>query len=182
MPRSFAIARARGVARTRSGSGRKNGRAEVRSGSTGAVKTGGVAGAGAAAAGGVTAAGRAAAAGAGASGWAGAEGTGAAVPRSARNFVRSSSVSRSSRTTAMGMPTETVSPAGTRIFASVPDMYASNSMSALSVSISTSTSPFWMRSPSVLRQTLMVPSSIVSESFGILISRGMESLPASPRS
>ena len=48
-------------------------------------------------------------------------------------------------------------------------------MSALSVSISTSMSPFWTASPSLLRHTLSVPSSMVSESFGILISRGIAS-------
>jgi hypothetical protein len=51
-------------------------------------------------------------------------------------------------------------------------------MSALSVSTSRITSPRAIRSPSRLRQALIVPSSMVSESFGILISRGMRPPPA----
>ena len=75
---------------------------------------------------------------------------------------------------AIGAPTFTPSvPSGTRILAIVPSSTASNSIVALSVSISARMSPDFTLSPSFTSHLASVPSSIVGESAGILSSMGM---------
>src|SRR5208283_133237 len=70
-------------------------------------------------------------------------------------------------------------PAGTTIFASTPSSMASTSMVALSVSISASTSPGLILSPSFFSQRERLPFSMVGESAGMRISIGMERLTSS---
>ena len=73
-----------------------------------------------------------------------------------------------------GAPTFTPSvPSGTRIFAIVPSSTASNSIVALSVSISARRSPAATASPSLTSHLVRVPCSIVGERAGILSSMGM---------
>ncbi len=75
---------------------------------------------------------------------------------------------------AITAPTATSSvPAGTRIFSSTPSSMASNSIVALSVSISAMISPGSIRSPSALSHLASVPCSIVGESAGIFSSIAM---------
>src|SRR5207245_10244419 len=57
--------------------------------------------------------------------------------------------------------------------ASVPDSKDSMGMVALSVSMSAISSPALTRSPSFLFHLMTVPSVIVSESWGMVISKGM---------
>ncbi len=75
---------------------------------------------------------------------------------------------------AIGAPTFTPSvPSATRIFEMVPSSTASNSIVALSVSISAKRSPDLTTSPSLTSHLASVPSSIVGESAGIFSSVGM---------
>src|SRR3954453_2338152 len=75
---------------------------------------------------------------------------------------------------AIGWTTFTPSvPSGTRIFAIVPSSTASNSIVALSVSISARMSPDFTASPSLTSHLASVPSSIVGDKAGILSSIGI---------
>src|SRR5436309_5134866 len=76
--------------------------------------------------------------------------------------------SSTSPITPMRVPDGTVVPSGTRILRSVPDANASRSITALSVSISASTSPLSTRSPSAFRHFTTTPSSIESVSLGMI--------------
>ena len=79
--------------------------------------------------------------------------------------------------TAITVPTFTLSvPSATRICATVPSSTASNSIVALSVSISASRSPDLTVSPSFTSHLARVPSSIVGERAGIFNSIGMSRL------
>ena len=60
-----------------------------------------------------------------------------------------------------------VDPSGTIIFPITPSSTASNSIVALSVSISAITSPLSTESPSLTNHFASVPSSIVGERAGI---------------
>src|SRR5690606_22457803 len=71
-------------------------------------------------------------------------------------------------------------PAGTTIFATVPSSTASTSMVALSVSISAITSPGATLSPSLTSHLARLPSSIVGESAGMVISIGIAPSPSGP--
>src|SRR5690606_22884396 len=72
---------------------------------------------------------------------------------------------------AITVPTLTFSvPSGTRIDAIVPSSMASNSIVALSVSISARMSPDFTVSPSFTSHLARVPSSIVGDSAGIFSS------------
>src|SRR6056297_377956 len=83
----------------------------------------------------------------------------------------SSALSPSSRSTAMGVFTFTPSlPSAIRILPMVPSSTASNSMVALSVSISAMMSPLETVSPSLTSHLASVPSSIVGERAGMRIS------------
>jgi hypothetical protein len=76
--------------------------------------------------------------------------------------------------TAITVPTFTPSvPSATRIWLTTPSSTASNSIVALSVSISASRSPDLTSSPSLTSHLASVPSSIVGERAGILSSIGM---------
>ena len=80
----------------------------------------------------------------------------------------SSALSPSSRRTAMGALTFTPSvPSSTRIFPITPSSTASNSIVALSVSISARMSPALTVSPSLTSHLASVPSSMVGLSAGI---------------
>src|SRR6056297_14457 len=86
----------------------------------------------------------------------------------------SSALSPSSSSTAMGVFTFTPSlPSATRILPMVPSSTASNSMVALSVSISARRSPELTVSPSLTSHFAKVPSSIVGDRAGIRISVGI---------
>ncbi|CAA9514554.1 MAG: hypothetical protein AVDCRST_MAG39-2202 [uncultured Sphingomonadaceae bacterium] len=75
---------------------------------------------------------------------------------------------------AITVPTFTPSePSGINSFATVPSSTASNSIVALSVSTSARRSPATTLSPSFTAQRDKVPSSMVGDSAGILISIGM---------
>ena len=144
------------------------------------------AGAAAGAAGGAAGAG-AAGAGAGAAGPAAGEGAAAgagAAPASA--FVSvcaggaaglaagADAASSSPAISAITAPTCTPSvPSGTRISITVPSSTASNSIVALSVSISARRSPDFTTSPTLTSHLASVPSSIVGERAGILSSIGI---------
>ena len=124
---------------------------------------------GAAGAGATAAAGAAAAAAAGAAA-AGAAALGA-LPISA-------ALSPSSSSTAMGVLTFTpCAPSAIRILPTTPSSTASNSIVALSVSISAMMSPDLTVSPSFTSHLASVPSSIVGESAGIRISVGISLAP-----
>ncbi len=86
----------------------------------------------------------------------------------------SSAVSPSARRTAMAVLTLTPSePSGIRILPITPSSTASNSIVALSVSISARRSPELTVSPSLTSHFASVPSSIVGDRAGIRISVGM---------
>src|SRR2546422_5067085 len=70
--------------------------------------------------------------------------------------------------TPIRVPDGTVVPSGTRILRTVPDRTASRPITALSVSISASTSPLSTRSPSASRTFPTTPSSIESVSLGMI--------------
>src|SRR5258708_6036885 len=76
---------------------------------------------------------------------------------------------------AIGAPIFAGTPCSTRI-ESTPPLSASRSNVALSDSTSASTSPAFTSSPVFFFHSTMVPSSIVSESFGMLTS-GIDLLP-----
>ena len=79
---------------------------------------------------------------------------------------------------AITVPTFTPSvPSATRILAIVPSSTASNSIVALSVSISARMSPDFTLSPSLTSHLASVPSSIVGDRAGILSSIGMSVFP-----
>ena len=168
-----AIARASGLDLTRPPG------AAAGAGTAASVGAGGGAGAGAGAAG---AAGRGAAAGAGAE----------PVLAEARPQEPPSPLSASiaemssfgSAITPMSVPIGALPPAWTRILRSTPEPRASISMLALSVSISASTSPTLIASPSFLLHLTMVPSSIVGESLArttrVIIGRAPGARPRPP--
>ena len=79
-----------------------------------------------------------------------------------------SAASPSARITPIGVLTATLSvPSSTRMALSVPSSTASTSMVALSVSISASTSPDLIASPTFLTHLLSLPCSIVGDRAGI---------------
>src|SRR6056297_1448108 len=89
----------------------------------------------------------------------------------------SSALSPSSSSTAMGVLTLTPSvPSSIRILPMVPSSTASNSIVALSVSISARRSPALTVSPSLTSHLASVPSSMVGERAGMRISVGIASL------
>src|SRR6187551_3595857 len=91
----------------------------------------------------------------------------AALPRSA-------ALSPSARMVAIGVLTATSAvPSGIKILPSVPSSTASTSMVALSVSISAMTSPALMASPSFFFQVARLPSVMVGDSAGMVISMGI---------
>ena len=92
-------------------------------------------------------------------------------------FFTSSAFSFPVAITASTAPTGDFSPSCTTITASVPLSNASIAMTALSVSTSAISSPALTLSPSFLCHLTTVPSVIVSDSCGIVISAGM----ANPR-
>ena len=82
----------------------------------------------------------------------------------------------------MTVPTFTPSvPSGTTSLPTTPSSTASNSIVALSVSISAMRSPALTESPSFTSHFASVPSSIVGDSAGILISIDMKVLSGSWR-
>ena len=123
-------------------------------------------------------AGAAAAAGA-AAGAAGADASaGAAEAAGAGLAATSPALSPSPRSTAIGVFTFTPSvPSATRILPITPSSTASNSIVALSVSISARRSPELTSSPSLTSHFASVPSSIVGERAGMRISVGMMRSP-----
>ena len=95
--------------------------------------------------------------------------------------ARSSALSPSSSNMAMVVLTLTFSlPAATRMRPILPSSKASTSIVALSVSISAITSPLRTSVPSSTSHFDNVPSSIVGDSAGILISTAMISPPRLP--
>jgi hypothetical protein len=99
-------------------------------------------------------------------------------PAGASALSRSAASSPSSSSTAMGVFTFTPSaPSSIRILPIVPSSTASNSIVALSVSISAITSPEETASPSLTHHLASVPSSMVGESAGIRICVGMSGPP-----
>src|SRR6056297_2845732 len=89
----------------------------------------------------------------------------------------SSALSPSSSKTAIGVLTLTPSvPSSIRILPMVPSSTASNSIVALSVSISARRSPALTVSPSLTSHFASVPSSMVGERAGMSISVGIASL------
>ncbi len=100
--------------------------------------------------------------------------TGAAATGAAFGAGAASALSPSAISVAMTVPTFTLSvPSATRIFPITPSSTASNSIVALSVSISAIRSPDLTVSPSFTSHFASVPSSIVGERAGILISTGI---------
>src|SRR5690606_30664086 len=90
----------------------------------------------------------------------------------------SSTLSPSSTSTAIGVLTATPwVPSAIRILPITPSSTASNSIVALSVSISARMSPDFTVSPSDTSHLASVPSSIVGESAGIRISVAMSRAP-----
>src|SRR3990170_1651861 len=87
--------------------------------------------------------------------------------------------SASPEISARSVPTETVSPSGTRIFVSVPAAGEGTSVSTLSVEISNSGSSTATSSPSCFSHFKIVPSTTVSPSCGILT--WVIDPPSSPR-
>src|SRR6056297_2079225 len=86
----------------------------------------------------------------------------------------SSALSPSSSSSAIGVFTFTASlPSATRILPMVPSSTASNSIVALSVSISASRSPELTSSPSLTNHLARVPSSMVGDRAGMSISVGI---------
>ena len=92
----------------------------------------------------------------------------------------SAALSPSSSSTAIGVLTFTASvPSATRILPITPSSTASNSIVALSVSISAITSPERTSSPSLTSHLASVPSSIVGDRAGMRISVGIFDPPLS---
>ncbi len=79
--------------------------------------------------------------------------------------------------TASGVPTGTVSPAGTRISRTVPAAGEGTSVSTLSVETSRSTSSSAIGSPGCFAQRRMVPSVTVSPNWGMRTVTGMSAPP-----
>ena len=104
-----------------------------------------------------------------------ATGGGAAAAAFAPPYLAATSAADSLPTarTAIGWPTATLAPSGATITASVPSSNASVSITALSVSISAIFSPDRTASPARLCHLTTVPSDIVSDSWGMVISVGM---------
>ena len=113
----------------------------------------------------------------------GAAGSGAGVAAGAgAGSEDTASASPSPSSMAITVPTATFSvPSAIRILPSVPSSIASNSIVALSVSISAMMSPGSIVSPSALSHLASVPSSIVGESAGILSSIAINTLPPEHR-
>ena len=84
-----------------------------------------------------------------------------------------SKVSPASPTAAIGAPTGTWPPTGTICLSNTPSSKTSNSMVALSVSISAMMSPDSMESPSFFSQLATVPTVMVSLSLGMSIVVGI---------
>ena len=106
---------------------------------------------------------------------AGAAGAAAGV---AADAEMSPALSPSSKRTAMTAFTLTPSvPSAIMILLITPSSTASNSIVALSVSISASRSPEDTMSPSLTNHLVSVPSSMVGESAGMRISIGMSAAP-----
>ncbi len=110
-------------------------------------------------------------AGSGGAGWAGAAAGAASLT------VSPSAASRRSA----ARPSRPSVPSGTRIFAILPSSTASNSIVALSVSISARMSPDFTSSPSLTSHFASVPSSIVGDKAGILSSVAISSSPPERR-
>ena len=106
---------------------------------------------------------------------AGAAATGAAASAAGADWPASAGTSSPSSTrTAIGVFTLTFSvPSAIRILPMMPSSTASNSIVALSVSISAMMSPAEMVSPSFFSHLARVPSSIVGERAGMRISVAM---------
>ena len=86
------------------------------------------------------------------------------------SFSSAETSSPSSNNNAMAVFTETFSvPSGIKILPIIPSSTASNSIVALSVSISAIISPLWTLSPSLTIHLASVPSSIVGDNAGIRI-------------
>ena len=86
--------------------------------------------------------------------------------------------SPSPSSTAIGWLTFTPSvPSGTRILPIRPSSTASNSIVALSVSISARMSPEWTSSPSLTSHLASLPSSIVGDSAGMRICVAIRQFP-----
>ena len=132
-------------------------------------------------AGGADAAGRSRRAGAGGAGRAGAaagglrprpgRAAGSGASRRSRGAVRARwtpSPRRPASICATSVPTLTVSPSGTEIFTSVPPIGDGTSVSTLSVEISNNGSSRSIVSPSFLSHFVIVPSTTVSPSCGIV--------------
>src|SRR5437588_920448 len=88
-------------------------------------------------------------------------------PFGAAGFSACDEASPSPPISAMTAPIGALSPSGTTILLSLPEAYASTSMLALSLSISTSGSPFLTSSPSFFSQRRILPVSIESDRRGI---------------
>ena len=82
-------------------------------------------------------------------------------------------LSPSSPTTAKGLPMGASSPSETRILRRIPSSKFSNSIVALSVSISANVSPFATWSPTLLCHLTTVPTDMVSLNLGISITIDM---------
>ena len=96
-------------------------------------------------------------------------GAGSAAASGAVSAGGSAGASAPSETTAITVPTSTVSPSGTRISVIVPLAGDGTSESTLSVETSNSTSSWLTVSPTDLNHRVMVPSVTVSPSWGISI-------------
>ena len=95
------------------------------------------------------------------------------------NFSTSCSLSPSSLITAMILLTRIFfSPSSTSRHATTPSSAHSNSITALSVSISAIREPGWTLSPFLTHQRASVPSFMVGESAGIRRAIGMMTLLA----
>src|SRR4029453_11739697 len=83
--------------------------------------------------------------------------------------------SPAAKTTAIVRPTGTTSPSRALTSRSTPEAGASSSTVTLSVSISTTGSPFWTGSPGRLSQWMILPVSCASSSAGMMMLVGIRS-------
>src|SRR5262245_20268497 len=83
--------------------------------------------------------------------------------------------SPAAKTTAIVCPTGTTSPSRALTSRSTPEAGASSSTVTLSVSISTTGSPFWTGSPGRLSQWMILPVSCASSSAGMMMLVGIRS-------
>src|SRR5262245_44169761 len=83
--------------------------------------------------------------------------------------------SPAAKTTAIVRPTGTTSPSRADTSRSTPEAGASSSTVTLSVSISTTGSPFWTGSPGRLSQWMILPVSCASSSAGMMMLVGIRS-------